>query len=95
MPIWAGLSYAIGHLLLSGHWVLADMQRWTAHWWEPNQWSLNWVFPFLLGNLLVASAMTAIGYFGARTLLYCVRNELTPLAMPAKTADASLQTDCS
>jgi glycosyltransferase involved in cell wall biosynthesis len=61
-PLWVGLSYAVGHLLLKGEWGLTQVQL---------SWQL--IGPFLLGNLLVAAFIAVLGLLAARTLLYCLR----------------------
>ena len=73
-PLWATLSYAVGHLLTRGEWILSKNSSATFTWsWNYHDWTFNWVGPFLLGNLLVALAVSALSLLAARALLYCVR----------------------
>jgi len=74
-PIWVALSYAVGHLLLKGEWVLSDLKAASEQW----SWSAaalgTKVWPFLLGNFFVAVVVAMLGLVAARGLLYCVRGE--------------------
>ncbi len=75
MPLWAMLSYAVGHLLLTGHWVLSDMHEFS------NQWSWNFsamsskLAPFLIGTVPVALGVSLLGLLVARALLFCLREK--------------------
>lgn len=72
MPVWAGVFYAVGHLILTGEWVLSDMQHeWT--------WSMSALagkaWPLVVGSVPVAFAMAMLSLIAVRALLYCVRTE--------------------
>jgi len=69
-PLWLTASYALGRRLVDGQWTSEVFTRF--------EFSLRQLGPFLLGNLLLALIMTAVGLFSARALLYCVRSESLP-----------------
>jgi uncharacterized protein (DUF2062 family) len=74
MPVWATASYAVGHLLLTGEWVLADAPSagefsWTLSALGPKLWTV------VVGSFPVAVTMAVLSLFAARALLYCVRGQ--------------------
>ena len=66
-PVWAALSYAVGHFLLTGHWGLSQFT-----------FSLASLWPFLVGNGVVAVVTATVAFFLARGMLYCVRGTKKP-----------------
>jgi uncharacterized protein (DUF2062 family) len=61
-PIWATLSYAVGHFLLTGRWGLGQFT-----------FSAQALWPFLLGNVIVALLTATAGLLIVRAVLYCFR----------------------
>jgi len=64
LPVWIYLSVGMGNLLVNGQWLA------LAHWSEIRS---GMIPAMLLGNLIVAAAISALGLFLARGLLYCFR----------------------
>lgn len=66
-PLWLILSYGIGNLLLNGRWALAHVNGSPFAW----IWAARW--PFLLGNLCVASVTATLSLLLARAVLSMAR----------------------
>ena len=66
-PLWVTLSYAVGHWVVEG--------QWTGGTFSKIEFSFRQLGPFLLGNLLVALTMSAVGLFTARAVLSFLRVE--------------------
>jgi len=68
IPIWVGLSIAIGQLILHGHW---EFHPFLLHW---RQLTSDLIWPALVGELPLAAAVATVGLITARALLYCFRS---------------------
>jgi glycosyltransferase involved in cell wall biosynthesis len=73
-PVWVALSLAVGHLMVGGEWVLADIWARSAAW-DFHTLSLRGLWTFLLGNFLVALTAAFLSLLAARLVLYCVRSQ--------------------
>jgi glycosyltransferase involved in cell wall biosynthesis len=67
VPLWVGLSYAIGELLLHGRW---DFHPLMMNW---RKMGSEFFWPALVGNLPMAVGVAMLGLLVARLLLYCFR----------------------
>jgi glycosyltransferase involved in cell wall biosynthesis len=85
MPLWAGVFYAVGQLILTGEWVLSSTQQVPAQW----TWSMNTLagkaWPLVVGSLPVAIAMAVLSLVVVRLLLYCVRGQRVAVSASAGT----------